>query len=202
MAVSSTQRYSQSPQSLRFKSIANDRPCLQNLGGLIIVGCCVRCIRIAVAFLKLRQHTSSFAAHLQHLSTGISERSVRATTRAALHQTVHCSTHTSPVSYCVSVHVYNRLQQAFRMGIRFVNQTSQTTLLPQISVRAGNATKAAKALKTAEAAQNRQTTAETSGPCTVTELEEFISNVVRTSPASGCARLLPHSDTQLFYKDM
>jgi hypothetical protein len=82
----------------------------------------------------------------------------------------------------------------------FVNETKQTTLLPAKTLKNVNAEKARQAEEVAVSAQGKRSTARGSGPCTLTDVEELIGNLVSASPGDGYFPLLPHADTALYYK--
>jgi hypothetical protein len=82
----------------------------------------------------------------------------------------------------------------------FVNETKQTTLLPAKTLKNVNAEKARQAEEVAVSAQGKRSTARRSGPCTLTDVEELIGNLVSASPGDGYFPLLPHADTALYYK--
>jgi hypothetical protein len=82
----------------------------------------------------------------------------------------------------------------------FVNQTQQTTQLPAKGLRNINLKKARQAEEVAKLAQGKRSSAARSGPCTLTEVEELIGNLVGATPGNGYLPLLPHTDVSLYYK--
>jgi hypothetical protein len=82
----------------------------------------------------------------------------------------------------------------------FVSETQQTTLLPTKGLRAVNLEKARQAEEIAKSAQGKRSSADRSGPCTLTEVEELIGSLVCATPDNGYLPLLPHTDVALYYK--
>ena len=77
---------------------------------------------------------------------------------------------------------------------RFLNETPQTTLLPDSATQLVNTSKADVAEQIALAAQNKRTSAKRRGLSTLTDLEELIGVLVTMEATDGSFPLLPHTE--------
>jgi hypothetical protein len=68
------------------------------------------------------------------------------------------------------------------------------------SNNASQCTQIESAEKIAKAAQRQRSAVRRSGPCTPSDIEELIHSLVRTSPADGFVKLLPHTSAEFYYK--
>jgi hypothetical protein len=83
---------------------------------------------------------------------------------------------------------------------RFLNETNQTTLLPDKAIQLANTEKADAAEKEALNAQGKRTTAKRRGLSTLTDLEELIGALVKFEASEGHSPLLPHTEAALHYR--
>ena len=84
---------------------------------------------------------------------------------------------------------------------RFLDETTQTTLLPDSATELLNKERADVAEKVALAAQGKRTTAKKRGLSTLTDLEELIGALVKTEATDGSFPLLPHTEAALYYSE-
>ena len=83
---------------------------------------------------------------------------------------------------------------------RYLNETKQTTLLPDKAIQLVNTSKADAAEQVALQAQGKRSSARKRGLSTLTDLEELIGALVSTEPGDGYLPVLPHSEIALYYR--
>jgi hypothetical protein len=85
------------------------------------------------------------------------------------------------------------------MSSRFLNETNQTTLLPDKAIQLVSTSRADAAEQVALKAQGKRTTAKRRGLSTLSDIEEIIGALVQTEGTDGSFPLLPHTEATLHF---